>query len=126
MLKEKWIADLFIVALLLCGVTSPAIAQGTERLTTPKWRPRDGTYVGSGHNYNRCSDFGDLIVELRESSIGDSEWTCKIKKISDVASDSIRLDTSCALTHGRPSQAIPRLLSPEEGGGRRDPHQLVV
>ena len=80
----------------LMGTSTLAFAQDGDR-PAEKWRPKDGTYLGvkTDPKYDRCLDFGDLVVELAEKSIGGNEWGCKIVKLTDTAPGIIRLDVAC-------------------------------
>jgi len=82
----------FALAYLL---SAPTFAQENAKPTTEKWRPKDGTYVGPGHDYDSCLDFGDLIVEFAEKRIGGNEYECKISKLTDTAPGTIKLAVIC-------------------------------
>lgn len=86
----------FALAFLMSAAMA-AVAQEGARPVAEKWRPKDGTYLGAKTDpkYDRCLDFGDLVVELAEKSIGGSEWGCKIVKLTDTAPGTIRLDVAC-------------------------------
>jgi hypothetical protein len=75
---------------------TPIFAQDAARLAAGKWRPKDGTYAGLDANFTmRCGEFGDLIVELAEKSVGGSESSCSVVKLADIAPGTLRLELSC-------------------------------
>ena len=80
-----------LALMCLASMAATAFAQESTKATGKKWRPKDGTYVGPYHNYNRCRDLGDVIVELTGKSIRGSEWSCKITGLG-YDPDAIRLD----------------------------------
>jgi hypothetical protein len=79
----------------LLSTAAPTFAQENAKPAAEKWRPKDGTYFGPGHNYDRCLDFGDLIVEFAEMRIGASETDCKIVNLTDTAPGNIKLNVTC-------------------------------
>lgn len=83
--------------LLLLGAVAPAIAQqGTAAIPAAKWRPKDGTYGTPSADFkSHCADFGDLIVDLVENSIGGNEWGCDVTRLTDTAPGTIRIDMTC-------------------------------
>jgi hypothetical protein len=88
-------ARVALTLVCLMSMAATVSAQESTAAIGKKWRPKDGTYVGPGHNYNRCGDFGDVIVELADKSISGSEWSCKVTRLTDTAPGAIRLDMTC-------------------------------
>jgi hypothetical protein len=76
-------------------LSAPTYAQENAKPATEKWLPKDGTYVGPGHDYDRCLDFGDLIVEFAKKRIAGNEYECKITKLADTAPGAVKLDVIC-------------------------------
>jgi hypothetical protein len=76
-------------------LSAPTFAQENARPATETWRPKDGTYVGPGHDYDSCLDFGDLIVEFAEKRIAGNEYECKISRLTDTVPGTIKLDVMC-------------------------------
>jgi len=85
-----------VLAVFALDADTPTFAQDAVKPAAEKWRPKDGTYAALGANFAmRCGEFGDLIVELAEKSIGGSESSCSVVKLADVAPGTIRVDLSC-------------------------------
>jgi hypothetical protein len=88
---------LFVATLVsLIGSSASAPAQDSTKSSTEKWRPKDGIYVVAGKDFaERCDETTEFVVELREKSVGGNEWNCKVERISDTASDALRLSLTC-------------------------------
>lgn len=81
----------------LLGVVLPAASQEHANLSPDKWRPKNGIYAEHDADFaTRCGEFGDLRIGLGKGSISGSEWGCQIKKVTDTAPGSIRLDLTCS------------------------------
>lgn len=76
-------------------LSAPTVAQENAKPATKKWRPKDGTYVGPGHDYDSCLDFGDLAIEFAKKTIVGNEYECKISRLTDTAPGAIKLDVIC-------------------------------
>lgn len=84
-----------LVCLLIAA--APTVAQESAKLSINKWRPKDGLYAGPDKDFNsQCSEYGDIIIGLAEKYISGHEWGCQIKKVTDTAPASIRLDLTCS------------------------------
>jgi hypothetical protein len=82
----------------LIGMALPALAQDVAK-SPEKWRPKDGAYtVPAEHSADEppCEVMPDFLVKFRKKEIvGGEAFNCKIKKLTDVTKDAIRLDLSC-------------------------------
>ena len=82
------------VAALVSLLSWQASAQ--DRANGEKWRPKEGIYVSAGRDYaERCNESTELVVELREKVVGGNEWNCKVDRLVDIASNTLRLDLTC-------------------------------
>lgn len=86
-----------VAFICLLGVAAPVMAQESAKPSPDKWRPKNGIYAERGADFaTRCGEFGDLRIGLGKGSISGSEWGCQIKKVTDTAPGSIRLDLTCS------------------------------
>src|SRR5882757_1342657 len=91
--RRVFLCAAFALTLLSGG----ALAQDSTKATSEKWRPKEGTYAEPGTDFSlRCGEFGDFIGDLTHNSISGSEWSCKIRKLTDTAPGAIRLDMTCS------------------------------
>jgi len=87
---------LFLLVALTLGTSAAAYAQGVPKVSTQKWRPKDGIYVVPGPNFaTRCGDQAEAYVELAENSIGGNEYGCTIHKMTDPAPGLMKLEATC-------------------------------
>ena len=93
--RRAFLRTAFLLA-LLSNATATALAQDAAKPSSERWRPKDGTYAGPDADFNqRCGEYGDFIVELKDNSISGSEWSCKITRLTDRAPNAVRLDMIC-------------------------------
>jgi hypothetical protein len=79
-------------------MTMPALPQDVTK-SPAKWRPKDGAYTVPAErpaDSAPCDDLPDFLVVFRKKRIVAGEaFNCRIKKLTDVTQDAIRLDLSC-------------------------------
>ena len=93
--KSGDVSLVFAVAALISPITPSALAQDLK--STETWRPKDGIYVVDGKTIaERCADSTEFYADLREKSVGGNEWSCKVRKLTDKAPGTIRLDMTCS------------------------------
>jgi len=86
---------IYILAYLVFA-TAPAFPEGSAAPRAEKWRPKNGIYAEPGTGFNaRCGEFGDTLIEWNDNYISGGEEGCKIAKVSDMATGSIKLDVLC-------------------------------
>lgn len=84
--------------MLACAMCAPMPAQTQNaKPAADKWRPEEGTYASPGKGFaEACGEFGDLAIALREKEISGHEWGCRVRKLTDTASTSIRIEMTCS------------------------------
>jgi hypothetical protein len=103
--------------LLLSCACLPADAQEGPKSAPGKWRPKDGAYATPGPDFTaRCGEYGDTRIDWNDNFISGGEEGCKIVKLSDTASGSIKLDVVCesADREGHPYKEIILLKKIDE------------
>ena len=83
---------------LACLIASASTqAQDAAKPAAEKWRPKNGVYALAGKGFaERCENSGDFSVELGEKNVAGDEWSCAIKKLTDIGPNAIRLDLTCS------------------------------
>ena len=98
--NRRYFGLAFFVAVLLCLMCSSiaALAQSITKPAPEKWRPKDGPYgldPGTGPT-PPCEQLTLHNIELDKLSISNDEmYKCKIRKITDTATDALRIDADC-------------------------------
>jgi len=88
------VSRVLAVAALISLISSSVSAQGGAN--GERWRPKDGIYVSAGKDFaERCGESTEFVVELREKIVGGDEWNCKVDRLGDIASNTLRLDLTC-------------------------------
>lgn len=81
----------------LVGTVAVAAPQQQKAKPSPeKWRPRDGLYAEPGEKFlDQCNEYGDLVIDLSDKSVGGNEWGCKVNKLTDTTPGTVDLDLTC-------------------------------
>lgn len=68
----------FSLLTLVCLIigTTLAFAQDSAKLSTGKWRPKNGIYAVTGKDFAERCKSGDFSVELGEKNVTGDEWSC--------------------------------------------------
>ena len=91
----RWLHFGLVPALAL-GLGTHAFAQNSSQPSASKWRPKDGVYAVPGTGFGaQCGDMNGAFVELAANSIGGDEDHCKISKMTDSASSTVKLEATC-------------------------------
>ena len=85
----------FNFACVFCATTS-TLGEDNANSSMEKWRPKDGRYASPGKDFlSECMESGYFYIDLAKRSIGGNEWSCEVKRLTDTARDSIKLDMNC-------------------------------
>ncbi len=58
--------------------------------------PKDGLYASPGKDFvSECMESGYFYIDFAERSIDGNEWSCKVKRLTDTAPSSVKLDVTC-------------------------------
>ena len=80
----------------MTAFTSAAFAQEPSALAFDKWRPKAGAYAALGRNFqSSCDEGNDMTIDLGEKSVSGSEWGCEVKKLTDPAPGSLKVEMTC-------------------------------
>src|SRR5438309_1270226 len=78
------------------SATTPTLGEASTNSPMEKWRPKDGRYASPGKDFlSECMECGYFYIDLAKRSIGGNEWSCEVKRLTDAARASIRLDMNC-------------------------------
>jgi hypothetical protein len=105
------------VALALPVLTTlvlPCAAQEAASSPQAKWRPEDGIYAAPGKDFlASCSEYDDIVIDLRDRSVSGNEWSCKITSVVNEAPDAIKIEMTCD-DYNLAQYINPRDPKPEE------------
>ncbi len=98
-MTKRW-AHVILSLAFVFPMSEPTLAQAQDASKSAvqgKWRPKDGLYASPGKGFaGICQESGDLIVGLRENDISGHEWSCRVRKLTDIAASAIRIDITCS------------------------------
>jgi hypothetical protein len=94
-----------VLAAFALSTGSPATAQDISRPAVTNWRPKEGVYAVPGPNFdNACMDRDEAFIELSDNLIGGEEYGCKINRLHDLASGTIKFDVGDDASAGKSSK----------------------
>lgn len=94
---KRFASSLTLGSLLLSGVGLSLHAQERPKSASGKWRPKDGVYAKPGINFqSSCDERDDITIDLGGKSVDGYEWGCKVKKLVDLAPDSLKVEMTCS------------------------------
>jgi hypothetical protein len=85
-----------LIALVL-GASFPCLAQNTSQAAAvDKWRPKEGLYAVPDPKFNdTCEEGNGAFVELADNNVGFDEYGCTVRKLTDAAPGTIKIDATC-------------------------------
>ena len=94
---KRRFAGFSLALIYLLGAVLLAVPQENAKPSPKKWRPKAGAYAEPGETFmSRCTEEdGDLQISWAKRFVSGYEWGCSINKITDTASDALKLDLTC-------------------------------